>query len=679
MATIPTYDDLQENPQPLPGSQHDLRAGAHNETHANPALFDAQGAQLEHLGLSAVKAGGDVLGIATNMQERQNLDMVSRQETATKAAYIPFETSVKQMRGQDAVGATTKAADWWDKQIQDGADNLENPEQKRAYKLRMRQLQVAAVGSVANHEADQRRVSVDDATRASIGSSTSMAAANADNMEIVNQSRADIINSTRALGASEGWKPERLAQEITQNTSRMHVQVIENMVDQSTEAARAYYTDVKGRTINGVPELDGAQHDKIDKLLKHSGALEEAQQKVDELSASAEPFSLADGLQQIREDLKGETRAHAETMWQQRFTEIRHEREALQKDAADSAWGFYAKNRKLTDIPAALWDKMDGKDRLAIQDRFEADSTGKVTKTDFAVWNTLNQMAISDPKQFLNTDLRRYSMGISTDDLKAFGKMQAEMVKDNGKGVAEVGTQLHIAHELQGWTQQDADKMGKFDSAAYAAMETARQAKGKDLTYEERQQIIDRMQIEGKAVGSRSKFLPDKSGKYYEFSGTNDAKNFKAEVPADERAKIEDALKRNGKPVTDDAVNDLYRKKYGMPSQEVVIPQRPKATAPTAPKADYAKPTVKPAPAASGASAAPIKPDNKTSYSDEEQGAMREDYMRKADAHMKAIDTLSKMRDDPNVKPGTVAKQEKETARLKALADEAYKKAHPKK
>lgn len=660
MATIQQYDDLQEQSQPLPGTQHDLRQGAHNETRANPALFDAAGAQLEHFGLSGVKAGADVLNIAGGMQERQNLDMVSRQETATKAEYIPFETSVKQMRGQDAVGATSKAADWWDKKIKDGADNLENPAQQRAYTQRMRQLQVAAVGSVANHEADQRRVSVDDATRASIGSSTSMAAANADNIEIVNQSRTDIINSTRALGASEGWKGERLAQEITQNTSRMHVQVIENMVDQDVSAARAYYDNVKGRTINGVPELDGAQHDRIDKLLKHSGALEEAQQKVDALSAKPEHLSLAEGLQQIREDLKGDARQHAETMWHQRFTESRMEREALQKDAADQAWGAYAKNRKLTDIPAVVWQAMDGKDQLVIQDRFDADSAGKTVKTDFAVWNTLNRMAVDDPKGFLKSDLRRYSMAISTDDLKSFGKMQAEMAKDNGKGVAEVGTQLRIAHEQQGWSQQDADKMGKFDYSAYQAMETARQAKGKDLTYEERQQIIDRMQIEGKAVGSRPRFLPDKSGKFYEFSGTKDAGKFKAEVPDDERAKIEDALKRNGKPVTDDAVNDLYRRKYALPSQEVTIPQRPKSPAPI----------VKPAQPTPQVKAQPI--------SQEQTFDLRNDYMSKADAHMAAIDTLQKLTSDPNTKQGTIAKQAKEVARLKALADDAYKKAHGK-
>lgn len=661
MATIPTYDDLQETSQPLPGETHDLRQGAHNETRANPALFDAAGAQLEHFGLSGVKAGNDILGIATGMQERQNLDMVSRQETNTKNSYIPFETSVRELRGQDAVGATTKAADWWDKSIKDGKDNLENPAQQRAYEQRMRQLQTASMSTVANHEADQRRISVDDSTRASIGSSTSIAAANADNPEVVAQSRADIITSTRALGAANGWKNERTTQEITQNTSRMHTQVIENMVDGNVGAARAYYDDVKGRTINGVPELDGAQHDKIEKLLKHSGALEEAQQKVDALSASADPLSEAEGRQQIREDLKGEAREHAEKMWQQRFTEVRQDREAGQKDAADSAWAAYSKNRSLKDIPATVWNAMDGKDKLAIQDRFDADSAGKTIKTDFAVWNTLNQMAISDPKQFLNTDLRRYSVAISTDDLKAFGKQQAEMVKDNGKGVAEVGTQLHIAHEQQGWTQQDAEKTGKFDYAAYQAMETARNAKGKDLTYDERQQIIDRMQIEGTAVGSRGKFLPDKSGKFYEFSGTNNAGQFKAEVPDDERAKIEGALKRAGKPVTDDAVNEMYRKRYDLPSQQVTLPQRPKAAAPTpTPQAAPTPTQQKVTPPA--APAAPTR------------AQLSEDYQTKSKAYTDALDDYAKMFNDPKVKPGTLEKQRQEVDRLRTQSHEAYKK-----
>lgn len=657
MPSLATYDTPQATPAPLPG--------ARDSTVASPGLFSAAGDQMQRFGRSAMQAGADGLDIATDMQTRQNADMVFRAETALKTEYIAFENSVRERRGQDAVGVTKQTADWWQKKAAEHADNLENPVQKYLFNQQAQKLSLPSLDVVSNYETEQRRHSLDESANASIGSSINLAAANATNPVAIGVARDDVIKRTQVRAAINGWGADMRIAEIDKNLTTLHSQVIQNLADTDPTAARAYFAANK-------KEINGAQYDAIDKLLKHSGALESAQQAVDVLTRLQ--ASETEGLEHIRKEYTGEARQHAEILWKQRFAEKDAMREADQKSAADSAWTLYAKGGIGT-IPASVWTRMDGKDVLAVRDRAAKDAEGKPIKTDFALWSDLNQMSIDNPKQFMQTDLRRYASVISTDDLKGFGNRQREMTTDNGKGIAELGTQVAVAHNQLGWGDGEKEKKGAFDHAVYNALEVERQKKGKDLTYTERQGVIDRMMIDGKLKGSG--VLWDTRGKFYEFSDQENARDFVAKIPDTEKAKITAALQRAGKPVTDQAIADLYAAKNKLPSPQVT-PQ-PKAPAPTAPKADYPKPTVKSAPATSGTTAEPIKPDAATSYGKDDQVyALRNDYMGKADAHMKAIDLLDKMSRDPNTKPGTVAKQAKEVARLKSLADEAYKKAHPK-
>lgn len=644
MPSLTTYNSPQATPAALPG--------ARESTVASPGLFSAEGDQQQRFGHNAMSAGANGLEIATDMQTRQNADMVFRAETALKTEYIAFENSVRERRGQDAVGAAKETADWWDKKAAEHADVLQNPVQKYLFNQQAQKLKLPSLDVVSNYEAEQRRHSLDESANASIGSSINLAAANATNPIAVGVAREDIIQRTQIRAHINGWGADMRMAEIDKNLTTLHSQVIQNLADTNPAVARAYFAANKD-------EINGTQYDAIDKLLKKAGNIEDAQKAVDALSAmqASEP----EGLEQIRGNYTGETRVHAEIMWKQRFAEKDAMREADQKSAADAGWNIYSKGGGIGAIPASVWQRMDGKDVLAIRDRAEKDAEGKPVKTDFALWSDLNQMSIDDPKGFMKTDLRRYASVISTDDLKGFGNRQREMATDNGKGIAELGTQVAVAHNQLGWGDGDKDKKGAFDHAVYNALEVERQKKGKDLTYPERQAVIDRMMIDGKLNGSG--VIWDTRGKYYEFSDQENAKNFVAKIPDTEKEKIKAALTRAGKPVTDESIAQLYAEKNKLPP-----PQTSKYPNPGRPAPAVRPPVVKAAPAPDTSQPTPIATDP------EVKAQLRDDYYKASKAYTDSIEALRNVVGDPNVKPGSIEKMTKEMERLKALKEAAHKK-----
>lgn len=540
MPSLATYNQPQVDQRALPGARQD--------SVASPELLGATGQQNERFGRNAQSAGSDLLGIATDMQTRQNADMVFRAETSLKTEYIAFENEVRQRRGADAYGVAKETADWWDKKSREHSDGLENPVQQYLFNQVAQKLKIPSLDVVSGYEIEQRRASVRESATASIASSANLAAANATNPIAVAIARDDIIKRTQILGKVDGWGADKRDFEIQNNLSTMHTQVIQNLADTDPTSAKAYFEKNKG-------EVNGGQYDSIDKLLKHAGTLQTAQKAVDALSAME--ASEAEGLAQIRGNYEGEERKQAEIMWKERSMEKDKMREQSQKGAADSAWDVYQRTKKISAIPPSVWQAMDGKDRIVMEDRAAKDAEGKPVKTNFSQYYDLTRMAQDEPMKFAGTDLRRYTTVIGEADLERLVGMQGAIKTDAGKGVAEIGTQLTVAHNQMKWGESDKEKKGLFDATVLNTLDQEQQAKGKKLTFEERQKVIDRMMIQGDTNG----WLPFGDKRYFEVQGTDRAKDFKVTVPDADKAQITEALHKHGIPVTDDEVLKWYKRK----------------------------------------------------------------------------------------------------------------------
>lgn len=189
---------------------------------------------------------------------------------------------------------------------------------------------------------------------------------------------------------------------------------------------------------------------------------------------------------------------------------------------------------------------------------------GIPVKTDWQEYARLRAMALDQPAKFATMDLTLAFPKLGNSERETLLDLQAKVKNpDDLKDVATLSQQLSNTHDLMKWRGDgNAEKRGRFDQTVTNAIRAEEKRVGKKLDYDGRQKIIDRMLIEGEVVtGSWWRNDPDK--RMFEVVGTEDEARFQVTVPKGEREKIEGALRRAGKPVTDETVRGLYLQKIG--------------------------------------------------------------------------------------------------------------------
>ncbi len=539
---VPAYDQSQETPRALPGVKQ--------ETIVTPGLVDAGAVAQMETG-KALEGAGAAWGVAARrMQERQDADMVFRAETAVKTDYLDFENQVRERKGQNAWGSTQDAAKWWEDKTQEHAENLENDTQRKLFQQQAAKYKLQSLDTISKHEADERKRSLDESAQASIVSSINLASANYTNPDAVAGAKSDILKRTQVLSQLNGWSPELRDAKQADYLTNFHSQIIQNQVDKDPVGAKAYYEANKA-------EINGSVQDKLDKVLKIGGMKTVAQQYADQVEAAG--LTEQEAITGARKKFEGEQEDHAVLEVKTRFREKVEATELRQKKAGDTAWDIYAKTKNLNAVPASVINEMDGKVRLALEQEARDAAAGTKVHTDPGVYYDLRKMAVTEPDRFQNLDLRAYFPKLDEGDREKFIDLQHP---GKLKEAATLDGQLSNMHDQMGWGASDKDKKGNFDRVVTQAISAEQKQKGKDLTFDERQKVIDRMVIQGKLQNSG--VIYDTRGKYYEFAGQENANTFVPKVPDAERTKIEAALTRAKRPVTDAEVLRLYRLKSGL-------------------------------------------------------------------------------------------------------------------
>lgn len=578
MPRIPTYDTPQVDARALPG--------ARQSSIASPSLFGAAAEQQVTLGKGLLNAGGQLSEVANRMQDRENADMLFRAETALKDEYLKFESDVRQRKGQNAWGATQDAEKWFSDQEKKHAEILENDVQRKLFGQSLTKLRQSALGSISQHEAAERQRSLEESSRSSIATTISLAAAQAaegfsdskTNTGPVQKTldengnqvatapsvdvgynplagyKSDILKRVQVLANLNGWGEERRAAEEQMHLTNFHKQVIQNLVDRSPGEARKYFEANK-------EEINGAEYDAINRMTKIS----EAKQAGFEFAERPDIRGLAtdqDRITAARDFYKDdpEKREAAIAEIKTRSNEYSAMRERGQRDAADTAWGIYARTGKLDDVPASVLANMDGKAYASLKEHAAAKAAGKGTVTDPSTYYDLRQMAAGDPEGFRKLDLRNYLPKLSSSDFEEMVKLQTA---DAGKAkeVATLTQQLSNTHDLLKWGSSDKAKKGAFDKAVTDAINLEQQRTGKSLGYSERQAVIDRLLIDGDVNGG---WLGG-GRRLFEVQGTPEAAKFVPKVPdADRQAIVDRFQKRTGRVPTDAEILQTFKAWKGL-------------------------------------------------------------------------------------------------------------------
>lgn len=525
---VPTYDS--------PKVQRANLSGGENTTRALPVAAG----QTAGLLASAANVAADV---GERWQQRRDLDEAFRVETQVMTDYSAFEQNLrKTRRGANAQGVVDDVDQWWAK-IDDTYGKDVSPRVKELTKKSLARVRAQALESTGRYQmAEEDRAQV-QSYEAVNGQEIQRAITNG-KPEVIAGAKEKIGAAVRAFGAPRGWDADQVAAETLKWNNMLHTQAINTMVDQSPERAKEYFEANRS-------EIDSANHARIDGMLDK--AVTERKATDNAANMASLPFEQAiEKAGQIADpDERKLTIRAIRDLQADKNTAI----SLREKAASDAVWQAVADGAPMGKLPRALLAQMDGKERVQVnahyaaeQRRREAEAKGHAVKTDMGLYEQL--MGLS-PDEFKKVQFSTYADKISRGDMEQLINRKAAL-KDP-KVAPQVATTEQQMNSYSNVMGLKGEKKGMFTQGAYNAFNQFRAEKGKEPDYNERQVILDRLATtnDGGWFSSSKKFYQAKTA-----AERNDFVN--NTVPAEDRKAIEAEIKKRGKPVTVEAIIDMY-------------------------------------------------------------------------------------------------------------------------
>ena len=332
--------------------------------------------------------------------------------------------------------------------------------------------------------------------------------------------------------------------------SDFHSGVVKQLIADGNDSSAQKYLDANRK------EFDANDIIALGKSLEIGNTRVLAQAFADKVDASG--MSEAEAIKKARKEYSGQQEETVVLAIKQRFGERDQAVSRSQAAAADTAWDILAKTKSLDNVPPNVLNGMDGKVRLALEKEAQAIASGTAVKTNPNTYYDLQTMAVREPEKFQQIDLRQFFDKLDQGDREHFIKMQRP---DNLSDAATLSQQLSNMHDQMGWGSSDKEKKGMFDKAVTLAIEEEQRRRGGKLSFKERQEVIDRMVLSGEVIRGRW-YLPDPNRRMFQVYGTEEAAQFEPDIPKAEREKIEAALKRANRPITNEEVMRLFKRKH---------------------------------------------------------------------------------------------------------------------
>lgn len=556
MPRVPTYDNLTAAPSVLPNVA--VRA---------PEMPGIAGRQAQEMGQGIQRTGGEFARIALDAQMQANQTRVADAmnqavQAKLRLTYDPKEGYVH-VKGNDALQRPDNQSldnEWGAKlgtQLDDIEKGLGNDAQRRLFREQANQLARQFSGGVQQHVAKEYgdyQVSVQDGTAATAGAQMGLSWGDA---AAVEQGRNAIKAATYEKGRLLGWSAQQTEANTVAALSPAHAAVIASAVDAGKlDYAREYLKQVNA-------ELTPAARLQITKTLD-AGDFETRTQSAADTLVAKHGTDTAAALKEARETYTGKDEDAIVARIQHLDAERVQLRERAQKDAADSAWKTYATTGTLSRIPPSIIAAMDGRDlealRRTAKSDFEAAQNKREVKTDPNTYYALSRA--SSLPDFQGIDLRQYFDRLSPADRKHFIDLQTKANKpDDLNQVVSLDAQKSAMVKSLGLESEQA---GIFYQVADRELNAAQIEKGRKLTQDERQAVLDRLVVQGQVRGG-AWYLPDPSMRLFEAINSGRAGQFAPQFSDADTRKATAALQRRGvKNPTKDQIDAVIRGAYGI-------------------------------------------------------------------------------------------------------------------
>lgn len=382
---------------------------------------------------------------------------------------------------------------------------------------------------------------------------------------------ADMVNARLRENAiryatSEGFNSTVAENLIARDVGRYHAAVATSLANKpgGADAAQAYLTKFG----EAIPL---ATRSKLEEAVKAEGDNQFALQ-----------FALQQASKPLTEQIKAASEiadpARREKAIQQvklTYAMVKEQQAEVEKRASDQAWQLFAQGKP---IPETLLREMDGRERasLAEQQRIRAERLAggqRAVKTDPKALAAVYDMMRDDPEKFKNLRMTALVERIAPSDMEQIARIQRDMSKPDAERDAVTTAQLVGAY-TRGMND---DRKSAFEKAFYDRVLAFKDSNsGRPPNDKEKRAIVDDLMLTRDNgwldFGKKFKFemTPEEAAKA-RFTGQA-APAAPASAPrqpakvgtiynisGSDRKLIEQALRAEGRSVTEDAIQERYR------------------------------------------------------------------------------------------------------------------------
>lgn len=543
MSRTPTYDgpQLREAALPTPFMDPGMAMGRARQTRA---LAEVAG------------MGAEIL---ERQQERDDNEAAFKFETRVVADWMEADSALRQRhRGSSVDGYREAVDDWWSKAPSKYGQGLTPGAQRIAARaLAAKRLQALSSSSTYfNSEKERATVAAAEAKK-----QTTIQLAMVDGRpEALATARKDILETNAREAARRGQTAEEMAAENLRDLTTLHGNALVALMDRDVKEAKAYFEANKS-------EIDASRHGGIERALKTAGVLETVQVEADKIMALGLP--LDEAMKRVEKGFSGEEEAKLKGELQSRYayeeaTKTKRQQEAFGRASLE----LEQTGRVSRSTMATLTDGQQAQVLAAMRARAKqaaAEAAGKEIKTDIDAYQKVREAIMAGERVMLGQFVDK----ISRSDLKQLADLQTQ--RADPKAARRLFSEERFIDNYASLLKLDkgTDDWNQWRQVAEDAIIQLHEEKGQQLTDADIRERLDRLITEGTV---QRDWIWDPTKRLYEltpeelqrFTAATPEGKVAAEVhaiPAQERVKIVDALRRAGQPINDRSVWLLYTAK----------------------------------------------------------------------------------------------------------------------
>lgn len=520
-------------------------------------------------GQSAANVGQAAQGALGTFQkfvaeEKQKADDVATTEAYTKLVqaknrltYDP-EVGALSKTGKNAFGVINEYGSSFDKEADAIESELSSQTQKDMFRRIRGQQKSDFDGTLQKHVFGESKKFDEETTTSSIAVTRDDALQNYQDPERINQAIGMQRTLVMSHAARNGLPPEMVKMQLDDVTSKTHAAVVSRFLSNGDDLkAKAYFESNR----QGVTGSD-ASH--LEKALEEGSLRGESQRQSDMIIAKTgdmgEALKQAKGIEdpKVRDAATDRVKAH--------FAAKKAAESERTERLMTNAGNIIDKTGSIDQIPPEQWASLSPSEKSSLKTYAAHKREGTQPATDWQVYSDLKELA-ADPamrNQFLQTPLMQYRDKLDDARFVELTNIKSSLRNKDGKAEAEMDGYRNDAQIVKDTLAaagiKDPAQVALFHSKVDAEMARLQKANNKKASNEDVQRITDNLMVQGITSRTLLGVIPWTTKKK-RFETTSDDKEFDVEakdIPRIERQKIEEALKRRGAPVTDEAVKAWY-------------------------------------------------------------------------------------------------------------------------